>query len=151
MVRPDSEDQDAAGEDSTALAATKAGGAAAGADARYNKADGDEVGDEGRNGVARSDAAGTTAGEAAEGTAAGRAATVAEPGRGSLNVYDQVHCPGAYKRLACMVNVCYVLHVGWAQGCFQGGNSIAKFASRAQNKESDLKYGQWQVNLLAFD
>lgn len=61
----------------------------------------------------------------------------------------QVHCLGACKRLACMLNVCHVL--GWAQGCFQGENSIAKFASKQKKQESDLKYGQWQVNLLSFD
>ena len=61
----------------------------------------------------------------------------------------QVHCLGACKRLACMLNVCHVL--GWAQGCFQGENSIAKFASKQKKAESDSKYGQWQVNLLSLD
>ena len=61
----------------------------------------------------------------------------------------QVHCLGACKRMACVLNVWHVL--GWAQGCFQGGNSIAKFASKQKKAESDLKYGQWQVNLLSFD
>jgi len=45
----------------------------------------------------------------------------------------QVHCLGACKRLACMLNVCHVL--GWAQGCFQGENSIAKFASKQKKAE----------------
>ena len=49
----------------------------------------------------------------------------------------QVHCLGACKRLACMLNVCHVL--GWAQGCFQGQNSIAKFASKQKKQESDYK------------